>query len=110
MAGYNPIVLMFGRAHVAIMLMIIVVAFASLHPYFDAAGYCDLGGCPEASQSSHTAHASFSTTCLVAVLAASPVALAFASFFRRRRIADHSRPAETYLSPDPPPPRLSPSS
>jgi hypothetical protein len=99
---------MVGRAQLVIVLVILVVAFASFHPYFDAAGYCGLGGCPEVSQSSHAAHVSFSTTCLVAVLAVSPMALAFA-FFGRRRVADHSRPTEAYLSPDPPPPRLSPS-
>ncbi len=100
---------MVGRAYAVMVLVILVIAFASFHPYFDAADLCGLGGCQEVSQSSHAAHASFSTTCLVAVLAASPVALAFAFFFGRRRAADHSRPAEAYLSLDPPPPRLSPS-
>jgi hypothetical protein len=91
------------------VLVILVIAFASFHPYFDAAGYCGLGGCQEASQSSHAAHAGLSTTCLVAVLAASPMALAFAFFFGRRRAADFPLLTEAYLSPDPPPPRVSPS-
>jgi hypothetical protein len=99
---------MVGRAYAVMVLVILVVAFASFHPYFDAAGLCGLGGCQEASQSSHAAHASFSTICLVGVLAASPLALAFAFFLGRRRAADDSRPAEAYFSPDPPPPRLSP--
>jgi hypothetical protein len=108
-AGYNSFVLMLGRAQLVTMLVILVVAFASFHPYFDAAGLCGLSGCPDVSQSSHAAHASFSTTCLIAVLAASPVALAFTLFFGRRRAAYHSEPTEMYLSPDPPPPRKSPS-
>jgi hypothetical protein len=97
------------RAHL-VVIMGLVAAFVALHPYLDEAGLCGLGGCPEASQVSHTAHTSFSTICLAAVLAASAVGvLAFASFYRRRRVDDFPRPTETYLSPDPPPPRVSPS-
>jgi hypothetical protein len=92
-----------------VALAVLVAAFLVLHPYLDEAGLCGLGGCPEASQSSHGGHAGFSNTCLVAVLATFPAALAFASFFGRRRAADHPRPIEAYLSPDPPPPRLLPS-
>jgi hypothetical protein len=92
-------------------LAMLVAAFVALHPYLDEAGLCGFGGCPEASQqSSHAAHTSFSTTCLAAVLAASGArTLAFASFFGRRRGTDYPRPTETYLSLDPPPPRISPS-
>jgi hypothetical protein len=97
------------RAHL-VVIMVLVTAFVALHPYLDEAGLCGLGGCPEASQSSHAAHSSFSTICLVAVLATSAAGvLDFASFFGRRRVDDHPRPTEAYLSPDPPPPRVSPS-
>jgi hypothetical protein len=97
------------RAHL-VVIMVLVAVFVALHPYLDEAGLCGLGGCPDASQVSHTAHTSFSTICLVAVLAASATgALAFASFFDRRRADDSPWPTEAYLSPDPPPPRVSPS-
>jgi hypothetical protein len=109
-AGYNPRVLLLGHAHL-VALVVLVTAFVALHPYLDKAGLCGFGGCPEASQqSSHAAHTSFSTTCLVAVLAASGArALAFTPFFGRCRATDYPRPTEVYLSPDPPPPRVSPS-
>jgi hypothetical protein len=100
---------MLGRAHL-VALVVLVAAFVALHPYLDEAGLCGFGGCPGASQFSHAAHAGFSSTCLVAVLAASgALALAFASFSGRRRATGYPRPIEAYLSPDPPPPRVSPS-
>jgi hypothetical protein len=100
---------MLGRAHL-VALVVLVVAFVAFHPYLDEAGLCGLGGCPEASQTSHAAHVGFSTACLFAVLVTSGArALASASFFGRRRAADPLRPTEAYLSPDPPPPRVTPS-
>ncbi len=97
------------RAHL-VVIMVLVAAFVALHPYLDEAGLCGLGGCPAASQVSHAAHTGFSTICLVAVLAASAAGvLAFASFLGRRRADDHPWPTEAYLSPDTPPPRVSPS-
>jgi hypothetical protein len=106
---YNPLALMSGRAQLLVALAILVAAFVALHPYLDEAGLCGLGGCPDASQSSHAAHGGFSTACLVAVLVASPAAYAFASSLGRRRAYDQPGLTETYLSPDPPPPRVSPS-
>ncbi len=99
---------MLGRAHL-VALVVLVAAFVALHPYLDEAGLCGLGGCPEASQFSHTAHTSFSTACLVAVLVVASTALAFTSLFGRRRTTNHPLLTEAYLSPDPPPPRVSPS-
>jgi hypothetical protein len=98
---------MLGRAHL-IALVVLVATFVALHPYLDEAGLCGLGGCPEASQFSHAAHAGLSTACLVAVVVASG-ARPRASFFGRRRAADPLRPTEAYLPPDTPPPRVSPS-
>lgn len=105
-ADYNESALLPLRCtYLTFALAILVTVFVSFHPYFDVAGLCGLGGCPEPSQSSSpTAH---STGCVAAVLVASgAAALAFASFFGRLRAADHRRPAETYLSPDTPPPRV----
>lgn len=97
------------RTHVVTLLAVMVGVFVILHPYLDEAGLCGLGGCPEPSQSSsHAAHSGgFSTACMAAVLVASgTAAFAFASLFGGRRIADHRRPIETYLSLDTPPPRF----
>jgi hypothetical protein len=91
---------MVSRAH------LLVAAFVALHPYLDEAGLCGFGGCQEASQFSHATHASFSTTCLVAVLVASSTALAFVPFFGRRT-TDHPLLTDAYLPPEPP--RVSPS-
>jgi hypothetical protein len=97
---------MLGRAHL-VALVVLVVAFVSFHPFLDEAGLCGVGGCLEASQSSPAAHVGFSTACLFAVLAALPAALAFAPFLGRRRADYQPGPTDTYLSPDPPPPRVS---
>jgi hypothetical protein len=105
MQGYNlHALLSVGRTHL-IALAVVVAAFVTLYPFLD----CDLGGCPEASQSSHAAHSGLSTTYLIAALMASPTAFAFASLFGRRRAADDTQPTQTYLSPDPHPPQTSPS-
>jgi len=98
------------RVYVVVTLAVFVFAFASFHPYFDAAGFCGLGGCPDASHSSHGSHgAGFSTACMAAVLIASLATSAFGSFSGRRRAANQRRPAAAYLSPDTPPPRVLPS-
>jgi hypothetical protein len=95
------------RAHLLVALALFVCAFASLHPYFDAEGYCGLAGCPDPSLSSHASNgASYSTACLAAVLVAAVAAPIFGRFSWRRWLPDHRRPAEAYLSPDTPPPRV----
>jgi hypothetical protein len=105
MQGYNLHALpSVGRTYL-IALAFLVAAFVTLYPLLD----CGPGGCPEASQSSHAAHAGLSTTCLIAVLVASPAVRASASLFGGRRAADDPRPPQTYLSPDPLPPQVSPS-
>ena len=59
------------RAHPLLALALIVCAFVALHPYLDAEGYCGLGGCPDASHSSHAPHSGGSSTaCVAAVLVA----------------------------------------
>jgi hypothetical protein len=100
---------MLGRAQLLVALAVLVAVFVALHPYLDEAGLCGLGGCPEASQGSQSAHASSSTACLLAVLVASPTVLALASFVGRRRTTDHPLLTEAYLPLEPPPPRVSPS-
>jgi hypothetical protein len=103
--GYNLHALTsVGRTYL-IALAVLVAAFVTLYPLLD----CGPGECPEASQASHAAHSGLSTTCLIAVLVASLTALAWASLFGGRRAADDPRPPQTYLSPDPLPPRVSPS-
>ncbi len=91
-----------------VAIAVLVTAFVVAHPYLDGAGLCGLGGCPEPSQSSsHAAHGGGSSTaCVSAVLASGVAVFAFASLSGRRRIADHRRPTEAYLSLDTPPPRL----
>ena len=64
-----------------------VLAFASLHPFFDAAGLYGLGGCPEPSSSSHEVHGGVSSAaCVAAVLAAALTVHARATFFGRRDV------------------------
>lgn len=107
-SGYNGCALLPSyRTYLHFALAILVAAFVSFHPYLDAAGLCGSGGCPKPSHSSHATHVGFSTTCLAAVLVASGAAVfALASSLGRRRVAEHRRPVEPYLSPDTPPPRV----
>jgi hypothetical protein len=87
-------------------LAVLVAAFVALYPYLGNMGMCEVGECPYAAQSSsHTSSAGLASVCVSAVLSAFPAVLAFALFRRRRLAAADSRPAELYLSPDPPPPR-----
>jgi hypothetical protein len=89
------------RTHL-LVLAVLVAAFVALYPYLD----CDAGQCPEASHLSHTSSAGPLATCLVAVLASTTATLASAPLFKGRRADRRRRPAEAYLSPDPPPPRI----
>jgi len=89
-------------------LAILVAAFVALYPYLEGMDRCMVGECPYAMQSSHGASIGSVAACVSAVLAAS-VVLFFAMLRGRRIFAAYSRPMELYLSPDPPPPRLSPS-
>jgi amino acid transporter len=86
----------------------LVAAFVALYPYLDGMGVCVSGGCPEASQTSHTATGGLATACLLvaAVLASTPAVSAFAAFGGRPAAAS-VRPAQHYLSPEPPPPKAS---
>ena len=106
--GYNLATMSSSRRALLVMLAVLVAAFVALHPYLDEEAVCGFGGCPDVSQSSHATHVGFSTVCLVAVLVASRAVVIFATFRGRRRVVDHWRPVETYLSPDPPPPRVLP--
>lgn len=86
-------------------LAILVAAFVALYPYLGAVGLCGSGGCPHASQAQTSAPAEIIGSCVAAIYVASAAALAPGSFCRP---ASDPRPEEAYLSPDPPPPRLSP--
>ncbi len=98
-----------ARRTLVITLVILVTAFASLYPYLAGMDMCEVGECPYAAQSSHEGSpGSVAATCVSAVLASSVAMLAFAASRGRRFFVVISRPAEPYLSPDPPPPRLSP--
>jgi hypothetical protein len=92
------------RVHLLIAIALFVCAFVSSHPYLDAEDLCGLGGCPDASHATGS-----SAACVAAVLAAAVATPAFRRFFKRRRVAGHLWPAGPYLSPDTPPPRVSPS-
>ncbi len=89
-------------------LAVIVAAFVALYPYLTGMGSCGTGECLYAVQSSHGGSVGFTAACLTATLA-SPLVAAFASFaFRGRNITPvEAQPSQLYLSPDPPPPRLS---
>ncbi len=89
---------------------VLVAVFVALYPYLSAMNHCGDHGeeCPYAMQSSHTTSVGFTTMCVSAVLAASSVAVLALAAFRGRRLTDISmRPADIFLSLDPPPPRLS---
>ncbi len=92
-----------------IAFAVIVTAFVALYPYLSSMGSCETGKCPYAVQSSQGASVGFAAACATAILAASFTAAAFASFpFRERCITPvDAQPSQLYLSPDPPPPRLS---
>ena len=81
-------------------LAMLVAAFVSLHPYWDAEGMCDSGACPQMVHSS----AAGSGACLVVVLAAAPVMQAVLRS-RLRGTASERRPLQVFSSLDPPPPR-----
>ena len=85
-----------------VAVVVLVTAFVALHPYLGPSGHCEPGGCTLASE----AHASVSIDRFASAgttLAASAAALALAAF---RRPASDRRPATTYLSPEPYPPRF----
>ena len=91
-------------------LTILVTAFVTLYPYLGAMEMCHSGECPYATQSStqsSTAFTGLAGLCLSAVLAVSSGILAFAMLRERRLLDERSRPAQFFLSPDPPPPQFS---
>lgn len=97
--------MLFLRRTSPLVFAVLVAAFVALYPYLDTGGLCDLGGCPDALQTSHTvSHAPMMYA--VAVLAAVPALSAFATFGRRHSTQE-AQPTEWYISPDPRPPQLS---
>ncbi len=88
-----------------ITLAAIVATFVALYPYLASTGSCETGKCPYAVQSSQGAAGA--GACVAVLAASSAVSFAFAAFRRHRLPAIDRRPAQLYLSPDPPPPRLS---
>ena len=103
---YNPAV--FLRHVHFFALAILVATVVALYPYLGGMGMCDSGECPYAMQSSsHTSPSSPASVCVGAVVSAVPALLAFAPLRGRRLSDERSRPAQFFLSPDPPPPQLS---
>ncbi len=104
---YNRAALNLRRTYL-LVIAALVAAFVALYPYLDGMGVCVSGGCPEVSQSSHTATGGLATACMLvaAVLAGTPAVFAFAAL-RGRPAAASVRPAQLYLSPEPPPPKAS---
>ena len=92
-------------------LAVLVTLFVALYPYLGATQMCHPGECPYATQTSTQSSGSsngLAGLCLGAVLAASFAGLFGLTTIRgRRRFDECLRPAQFYLSPDPPPPRFS---
>ncbi len=89
-------------------LAVLVATVVALYPYLGDMGMCDSVECPYATQSSsHTSSSGLALVCVGAVLSAVPAMLAFATLRARRLSDERSRPAQFFLSPDPPPPQLS---
>ena len=108
-ARYNPAVFL---RHVHFVhffaLAVLVATVVALYPYLGDMGMCDSAECPYATQSSsHTSSSGLVSACVGAVLSAVPALLAFATLRARRLSDERSRPAQFFLSPDPPPPQLS---
>ena len=93
------------RTRMAALVVMVAALLAS--PFLDEVGLCGHGGCPEASQSTHAAHAGPSGACLAAVLVAAGAAAPalFASPGGRRPFRQQ-RPTEAHLPPESPPPQL----
>lgn len=107
---YTPVALTIRRTHL-LAFGVLVTAFVSLYPYLGAMEMCHFGECPYAAQSSTQSSAAstgLGGLCLSAVLAASSAGiLAFPMLRGRRLFEERSRPAQFFLSPDPPPPQFS---
>ncbi len=105
-ARYNPTVSL-RRIHF-FALAVLVATLVALYPHLGDMGMCDSGECPYATQSSsHTSPSGLASVCVGAVLSVFPALLAFATLRGRRLSDERSRPAQFFLSPDPPPPQLS---
>lgn len=104
---YNPgVMLLLRRTRMAALLVVMAAALLA-SPFLDEVGLCGHGGCPEASQSTHAAHAGLSGACLAAVLvAAGAAAAAFFASLRGRLPARQQRPTEAHLPPELPPPQF----
>jgi hypothetical protein len=106
---YNPCALSNLRRTYLVALAALVAAFVALYPYLGGMGPCYGGECPYATHSSSEGSAGgFAVGCVGAgTVASAAVVLASAASRGRRADEAGSRPAQLYLSPDPPPPRLS---
>ena len=98
MAGASP----HRIPRLVLALALVVLAFAATYPYLDATGSCGDPGCPEFSHAHAPASAELPAGALAVALAA---VAAPALVGRVRRPASDRRPDETYLYPDPEPPR-----
>lgn len=97
--------LLLRRTRMAALAIMVAALLAS--PFLDEVGLCGHGGCPEASQSTHAAHAGPAGACLAAVLvAAGAAAPAFFAPLGGRRPGRQQRPTEAHLPPESPPPQV----
>lgn len=102
------------RTQLLVALAIVLFAFGTLDPYLDAEGLCGFAACPKPAQSMDVtpggansgANGGFSGACLVAVLAFFLATPAFIRSSGGGRAAEDRRPADAYLPPETPPPRL----
>ncbi len=107
---YTPVAVSMRRTYL-LSLAILVTFFVALYPYLGAMEMCHSGECPYAAQTStqsSTGSAGLAGLCLLgAVLAVSSAGTLAFAMLRGRRLDEGSRPAQFFLSPDPPPPQFS---
>lgn len=104
---YNLVALTLVRRTHLLVLAVLVAAFVAFYPSLEVADHsCDTGECPQVAHVGTMASACLAAVCAAAVLSA-PYAASVLGVFSKRRILSERRPDETYLPPDPQPPRLS---
>ena len=94
------------RTHL-LMLVVLVTAFVAFYPSLEGThSSCDTDECPQVAHVGSMASVCLSAVCMAAVLSV-PYAASVLGLISGRRPFSDRRPAETYLPPDPQPPRLS---
>ena len=95
------------RQYLLLVIAILVAVTVALYPYAREAGFCGSSDqCPRASQDQGMLSTGFGVGCVAAVLVTFFATLVITvPRWRHRRFSDPN-PQETFLSLDPPPPRL----